>query len=84
MLLSFVFTMQFGEIPIMHAAREGQRDLVEVIFPHTKPIASLPNWSVDGIITTVKYMPSKVYVLNWSLYFIIACFYWCLIIFPYL
>jgi hypothetical protein len=63
MLFTFVFTTQLGEIPIIHAAREGNRDLVKLIFPHTKPIASLPNWSVDGIITTVKYMPSsaKVY-----------------------
>ncbi|TKW29447.2 hypothetical protein SEVIR_3G395401v4 [Setaria viridis] len=49
----------FGEIPIMHAAHEGRRDLVKVIFPHTKPISSLPNWNVDGIITTIKHMPSN-------------------------
>ena len=46
--------MQFGKNPIMYAARVERRDLVEILFPHTKPIASLPNWNVDGIISTVK------------------------------
>ncbi|CAN6334851.1 unnamed protein product [Urochloa humidicola] len=49
----------FGENPLMQAARNGRRDLVEIIFPRTKPIASLPNWSVDGIIAIMKYMPFK-------------------------
>ncbi|CAL4905366.1 unnamed protein product [Urochloa decumbens] len=48
---------EFGENPLMQAARNGRRDLVEILFPQTKPIASLPNWSVDGIIATMKYMP---------------------------
>ncbi|CAL4898066.1 unnamed protein product [Urochloa decumbens] len=43
--------------PIMHAACNGRRDLVEILFPHTKPIAYVPNWSVDGIITTTKSIP---------------------------
>ncbi|CAN6338846.1 unnamed protein product [Urochloa humidicola] len=46
-----------GENPIMQAARDRRRDLVEILFPQTKPIASLPSWSVDGIIATMKYMP---------------------------
>jgi hypothetical protein len=51
----FVFTMQDGKIAIMYAASNGLRDLVQILFPTTKPIASLPNWSVDGIIDTMKY-----------------------------
>jgi hypothetical protein len=32
--------------------------------PHTKPIAYVPSWSVDGIISTMKHLPSmvKVYI----------------------
>lgn len=52
--LLFVFTMQFGENPIICAACAGRRDLVEILLPHTKPIAYVPNWSVDGIIATTK------------------------------
>ncbi|CAN6343675.1 unnamed protein product [Urochloa humidicola] len=50
---------EFGENPLMQAARSGQRDLVEILFPQTKPIASLPNWSIEAIIATMKYMPFK-------------------------
>ncbi|TVU00350.1 hypothetical protein EJB05_54245 [Eragrostis curvula] len=46
-----------GRIPIMYAAGSGHRELVEILFPRTKPIPSVPNWSVDGIIGTVKYVP---------------------------
>ncbi|GJN35392.1 hypothetical protein PR202_gb24164 [Eleusine coracana subsp. coracana] len=46
-----------GRIPIMCAGHFGQRDLVEILFPRTKPIPSIPYWSVDGIIETMKYMP---------------------------
>nr|XP_051177848.1 uncharacterized protein LOC127292478 isoform X3 [Lolium perenne] len=41
-------------IPIVQAAANRRRDLVEVLFPRTKPIPSLPDWSVDGIIRTVN------------------------------
>lgn len=58
--------MQFGENPTMCAASDGRRDLVEILFPHTKPIASVPNWSVDGIITSVKSMPFKAAVYIYS------------------
>ncbi|KAF8733381.1 hypothetical protein HU200_014988 [Digitaria exilis] len=51
--------MQHGRIPIMIVAALGDRELVEILFPRTKPIASLPNWSVDGIIDTMKYLPLK-------------------------
>ncbi|XP_037423387.1 putative ankyrin repeat protein RF_0381 isoform X3 [Triticum dicoccoides] len=45
---------EHGAIPVELAAVHGRRDLVEVLFPRTKPIPSLPDWSVDGIIRTVK------------------------------
>ncbi|XP_047050229.1 ankyrin-1-like [Lolium rigidum] len=43
---------QHGAIPIKVAAARGQRELVEMLFPRTKPIPSLPVWSVDGIMNT--------------------------------
>ncbi|XP_037461978.1 putative ankyrin repeat protein RF_0381 [Triticum dicoccoides] len=45
---------EHGAIPVEQAAVHGRRDLVEVLFPRTKPIPSLLDWSVDGIIRTVK------------------------------
>ncbi|CAM0949104.1 unnamed protein product [Alopecurus aequalis] len=45
---------QHGAIPIERAAVYGQRELVEVLFPITRPVPSLPDWSVDGIIRTVN------------------------------
>ncbi|VAH98438.1 unnamed protein product [Triticum turgidum subsp. durum] len=45
---------EHGAIPVELAAVHGRCDLVEVLFPRTKPIPSLPDWSVDGIIRTVK------------------------------
>ncbi|CAL4898070.1 unnamed protein product [Urochloa decumbens] len=50
---------EYWRYPIVHAACKGRRDLVEILFPHTKPIALLPNWSVDGIITTTDSLPSR-------------------------
>ncbi|CAL4898071.1 unnamed protein product [Urochloa decumbens] len=47
----------FERNPIMYAAKKGRRDLVEILFPHTKPIASVPNWSIDGIISTMEHVP---------------------------
>ncbi|KAM3207144.1 hypothetical protein ACQJBY_062388 [Aegilops geniculata] len=45
---------EHGAIPVEQAAVHGRRDLVEVLFPMTEPIPSLIDWSVDGIIRTVK------------------------------
>uniref|UniRef100_A0ACD5XGV2 Uncharacterized protein n=1 Tax=Avena sativa TaxID=4498 RepID=A0ACD5XGV2_AVESA len=44
-----------GAIPIEQAAVHCRRELVEVLFPRTKPIPSLPDWSIDGIIRTVNF-----------------------------
>jgi len=51
----FVFTMQDGKFPIMLAAAHEHRELAEILFPRTKPIPSMIDWSVDGIIRAMKY-----------------------------
>ncbi|KAE8807625.1 ankyrin-1 isoform x2 [Hordeum vulgare] len=45
---------QHGAIPIKLAAASGRHKLVQILFPGAKPIPSLPDWSVDGIIKTVN------------------------------
>ncbi|KAM0857318.1 hypothetical protein ACQ4PT_048518 [Festuca glaucescens] len=45
---------QLGAIPLERAADQGRRDLVEILFPSTKPISSLPDWSIDGIFRTMN------------------------------
>uniref|UniRef100_A0A0A9HUQ6 Uncharacterized protein n=1 Tax=Arundo donax TaxID=35708 RepID=A0A0A9HUQ6_ARUDO len=56
-----------GKTPIMYAAGSGRRELVEILFPRTKPIPVFPDWSVDGIINTMKYLPSNAQICNWFL-----------------
>jgi len=48
--------MQDGKLPVMLAAACEQRELVEILLPRTKSIPSMPDWSVDGIIRTMKYL----------------------------
>ncbi|CAN6352267.1 unnamed protein product [Urochloa humidicola] len=43
-----------GIFPIMLAAVHEHRELVEILFSQTKPIPTVPDWSVDGIIRTTK------------------------------
>uniref|UniRef100_A0A0D9Y158 Uncharacterized protein n=1 Tax=Leersia perrieri TaxID=77586 RepID=A0A0D9Y158_9ORYZ len=50
---------EHGRIPIMEAAARGQRELVEILFPRTKPILCFPDWSVNGIISTMKFTHIK-------------------------
>ncbi|KAK8458530.1 hypothetical protein SEVIR_3G395200v4 [Setaria viridis] len=45
-----------GKIPIMCAAVRGHRELVEILLPKTRSIPSVPDWSVDGIIRSMKYL----------------------------
>ncbi|XP_037428745.1 ankyrin repeat and protein kinase domain-containing protein 1-like [Triticum dicoccoides] len=45
---------QCGTTPIEIVADSGRRELVEILFPYTKPVQCVPSWSVDGIITHVK------------------------------
>ena len=40
----------------MYAAVNGQRELVEILFPKTRPIPFIPDWSVDGIIRNLKHL----------------------------
>ncbi|KAE8787359.1 Ankyrin repeat, PH and SEC7 domain containing protein secG [Hordeum vulgare] len=44
----------FGTTPIEIAALRGRWDMVEMLFPLTSPISTLPDWSVDGIISHVQ------------------------------
>ncbi|CAL4898031.1 unnamed protein product [Urochloa decumbens] len=48
-----------GKFPIMLAAAHEQRELVNILLPRTKPIPSIPDWSIDGIIRTMKYLQLK-------------------------
>ncbi|CAL4898074.1 unnamed protein product [Urochloa decumbens] len=48
-----------GKVPIIWAGGHGNRELVEILFPRTKPIPSIPDWSVDGIIRAT---PSFLYL----------------------
>jgi hypothetical protein len=57
-LQSFAIIMQYGRFPIMQAAAHERHEIVEILLPHTNPIPSLlPDWSVGGIISTMKTLP---------------------------
>ncbi|XP_038973633.1 ankyrin repeat and SOCS box protein 2-like [Phoenix dactylifera] len=43
-----------GLKPIEIAAVFGKQEVVEILFPSTSPISSVPDWSIDGIITDLK------------------------------
>jgi hypothetical protein len=51
----------------MCAAIRGNRELVEILFPKTRPIPSAPDWSVDGIIRSMKYPRFESQVCRWFL-----------------
>lgn len=48
--------MQDWKFPVMLAAAREHRELVEILLPRAKLIPSMPDWSVDGIIRTMKYL----------------------------
>nr|XP_045085200.1 poly [ADP-ribose] polymerase tankyrase-2-like [Aegilops tauschii subsp. strangulata] len=48
-----------GRTPIEVAASTGSRDMVEMLFPLTSPISTLPDWSIDGIISHGKHYGLK-------------------------
>uniref|UniRef100_A0ACD5W9N2 Uncharacterized protein n=1 Tax=Avena sativa TaxID=4498 RepID=A0ACD5W9N2_AVESA len=48
-----------GVKPIELAASSGMRKLVELLFPLTSPIPTIPNWTVDGIMAHANSRPSK-------------------------
>ncbi|KAM3370801.1 hypothetical protein ACQJBY_018247 [Aegilops geniculata] len=49
----------YGRLPVEHAARRDCREEVEMLFPLTFPIPTIPNWSVDGIISHAKFESAK-------------------------
>ncbi|KAF6993155.1 hypothetical protein CFC21_010086 [Triticum aestivum] len=49
----------FGRLPIEHAARRDCMEQVEMLFPLNSPIPSIPNWSIDGIISYEKFESAK-------------------------
>ncbi|KAM3278928.1 hypothetical protein ACQJBY_046302 [Aegilops geniculata] len=48
-----------GNTLIEVAASKGSRDMVEMLFPLSSPISTLPDWSIDGIISHVKHFGLK-------------------------
>lgn len=55
-----------GTTPIEIAADSGRRDLVEILFPHTSPIQSVSNWSIEGIMPHAKSSHSKEEDSSWE------------------
>ncbi|CAM0949900.1 unnamed protein product [Alopecurus aequalis] len=51
---------QHGDVPIKRAAARGLREIVELLLPRTNPISSVPDWSVDGIITTMRSLHTRI------------------------
>ncbi|VAH52765.1 unnamed protein product [Triticum turgidum subsp. durum] len=49
----------YGRLPVEHAARHDCREEVEMLFPLTSPIPTIPNWSIDGIISHAKSESAK-------------------------
>uniref|UniRef100_A0A453D5J9 Uncharacterized protein n=1 Tax=Aegilops tauschii subsp. strangulata TaxID=200361 RepID=A0A453D5J9_AEGTS len=59
LLLQQVLQHLYGRLPVEHAARRDCREEVEMLFPLTFPIPTIPNWSVDGIILHAKFESAK-------------------------
>ena len=55
----FPFVAQYGRLPIELAARRDCMEEVEILFPLTSPIPTIPNWSIDGIISHAKSESAK-------------------------
>jgi len=49
---------QFGNLPIEIAANKNRRKDVAILFPVTSRVPYVHDWSIDGIISYVKSMPS--------------------------
>ncbi|GJN35393.1 hypothetical protein PR202_gb24165 [Eleusine coracana subsp. coracana] len=45
-----------GKILIMYAATRKQHEIVENLFAKTKPVSSVPDWSIDGVISAMEHM----------------------------
>ncbi|CAN6172065.1 unnamed protein product [Urochloa humidicola] len=48
-----------GRTPIEVAAVRGTREIVEMLFPLTSPVSTIPDWSIDGIISHMNAIASK-------------------------
>jgi hypothetical protein len=49
----YLFSQQYGRLPIELAAEYGTWEDVEILFPVTSAIPTVPDWSVQGIISHV-------------------------------
>ncbi|CAN6179833.1 unnamed protein product [Urochloa humidicola] len=49
----------FGITPIEAAALNDRREIIEILFPLTKPISRIPDWGIDGIISHMNNVGSK-------------------------
>jgi uncharacterized protein YqiB (DUF1249 family) len=49
----YLFSQQYGRLPIELAAEYGTWEDVEILFPVTYAIPTMPDWSVQGIISHV-------------------------------
>uniref|UniRef100_A0A453DFM3 Uncharacterized protein n=1 Tax=Aegilops tauschii subsp. strangulata TaxID=200361 RepID=A0A453DFM3_AEGTS len=49
----------YGNLPIELAAKRDCMEEVEMLFPLTSPIPTIPNWSIDGIISHAKFESAK-------------------------
>lgn len=50
---------QFGRMPIEFAVRCGTLKDVNILFPLTSPMPTVPDWSVRGIIRHVNTLPGQ-------------------------
>ncbi|CAN6361700.1 unnamed protein product [Urochloa humidicola] len=53
-----------GMLPIMVAAVQRKRELVTILFPLTRPIPSVPDWSIDGVIRCMEYVPFELQITD--------------------
>ena len=85
MTVIFPSIAQLGWLPVQLAAARDCNEEVEMLFPLTSPIPTIPNWSIDGIISHAKFESAKplvryllllcpvdkIYLNSWS-YFLFA------------
>ncbi|GJN20194.1 hypothetical protein PR202_gb07540 [Eleusine coracana subsp. coracana] len=55
-----------GRLPIELAAINDCREEVEMLFPLTKPIPTVPNWSIDGVVSHSKMENAKPVVIGFA------------------
>lgn len=60
------FSLQDGLKPVQIAAARGNRKAVEILFPLTLKIQSVPEWTVDGILEHMQSETGKEQVFESS------------------